>query len=268
VRLALSEEVRHERHELATLKADPALAALRRSLEVYYGDPAREAAMDRLYGRFIRPGDLAFDIGAHVGDRIASFRRLGARVVALEPQPDCARVIRALHGADRDVELVEAACGARAGRLTLHVNSANPTVSTASPAFVRAAAGARGWEGQSWDRAIEVAVTTLDTLIAAHGVPAFAKIDVEGLEYEVLLGLGQPLAALSFEFTTLQRDVARNCLSRLAALGDYLFNLSLGERHALEFERWLTAEEVGPHLASLPHEANSGDVYAVLGPPE
>ena len=101
---------------IAALKADPGLAALRRSLDIYYGDPARESAMDRLYGRFIRPGDLAIDIGSHVGDRIASFRRLGARVVALEPQPDCARVIRALHGSDRQVELIEAACGARAGQ--------------------------------------------------------------------------------------------------------------------------------------------------------
>lgn len=251
-------------HAIASLKADPALAGLRRSLEVYYGDPAREAAMDRLYGRFIRRGDLAFDIGAHVGDRIASFRRLGARVVAVEPQPDCARVIRALHGADSGVALIEAACGAREGQLTLHVNSANPTVSTASPAFVRAAAGAKGWEGQSWDREIQVVVTTLGALIAAHGAPSFAKIDVEGLEHEVLQGLGEPLAALSFEFTTLQRDVARSCLSRLGALGDYRFNLSLGERHALDFDRWLAANEMERHLASLPHEANSGDVYAIL----
>jgi hypothetical protein len=41
--------------------------------------------MDRLYSRFVRPGDLVFDIGAHVGDRVASFRRLGAHVVAAEP---------------------------------------------------------------------------------------------------------------------------------------------------------------------------------------
>ena len=100
---------------IAALKADPGLAALRRSLDIYYGDPVRESAMDRLYGRFIRPGDLAIDIGSHVGDRIASFRRLGARVVALEPQPDCARVIRALYGSDPQVELIESACGARQG---------------------------------------------------------------------------------------------------------------------------------------------------------
>ena len=250
---------------IAALKADPALAALRRSLDVYYGDSAREAAMDRLYGRFVGPGDLAIDIGSHVGDRIACFRRLGARVLAVEPQPDCARVIRAIHGHDPRVELIEGACGAAEGVLTLHVNSANPPVSTASSAFVRAAARAGGWEGQSWDREIEVTVTTLDTLVSRREVPAFAKIDVEGFEHDVLLGLSAALPALSFEFTTLQRDIARGCLVRLAALGDYRYNLSRGERHVLDFDGWLTAQEMDRHLAAVPHETNSGDVYAVLG---
>ena len=101
---------------VAALRADPAFAPLRRSLEVYYGDAARDAAMDALYARFLKPGELAFDIGSHVGDRIGSFRRLGARVVALEPQPLCARAIRAIYADDGDVTLVEAACGARAGQ--------------------------------------------------------------------------------------------------------------------------------------------------------
>jgi FkbM family methyltransferase len=239
-------------------------AALRRSLDIYYGDRAREAAMDTLYGRFIRPGDLAIDIGSHVGDRIASFRRLGARVVALEPQPDCARVIRAIHGADPDVTLVEAACGAHEGRLTLHVNSANPTVSTASPEFISAAGGACGWEGQCWDSRIEVPVTTLDALIASHGAPAFVKIDVEGFEHEVLMGLNEALPALSFEFTTILRDVAQRCLSRLASLAGYRFNVSLGESHVLTFGRWVSADETARHLAALPHSANSGDAYAAV----
>ncbi len=246
------------------LKQNAEFASLHRSLDVYYGDPVRDAAMDALYACFLKPGQLAFDIGSHVGDRIGSFRRVGASVVALEPQPLCARAIRAIYGGDSNVALVEAACGPKPGTLTLHINSRNPTVTTASPDFVRAADGAGGWEGQVWDQSIEVPVTTFDSLIAQHGMPDFAKIDVEGFEADVLAGLSQTVPALSFEFTTIQRDVAVRCLDHLMLLGDYRFDIALGEAQRLTFDRWVTATEMQLHIESLPHDANSGDVYCVL----
>jgi FkbM family methyltransferase len=248
---------------LSRLRANPAYVSLHRSLDVYYGHPERDRAMDALYARFVPAGALAFDIGSHVGDRIGSFRRLGARVVALEPQPLCVRAIRALYGDDPSVTLVEAACGERPGRLTMRINSANPTVSTASADFISSAHGAGGWEGQVWDGEIEVACTTLDALVAQYGVPAFAKVDVEGFEDAVLAGLSQALPALSFEFTTIQRDVALRCLDRLATLGAYGFDIALGESQALTFNRWISTADMAAHIAALPHAANSGDVYCV-----
>jgi FkbM family methyltransferase len=249
---------------ITDLKREPDLASLQRSLDVYYGDPARDAAMDALYARFLKHGQLAFDIGSHVGDRIGSFRRVGARVVALEPQPLCARAIRAIYARDDSISLVEAACGPQPGKLTLRINSRNPTVTTASEDFVRAADGAGGWEGQAWDQSIEVPVTTFDALVAEHGTPDFAKIDVEGFEADVLAGLSTAVPALSFEFTTIQRDVAFRCLDRMMQLGDYRFDVALGEAQRLTFEHWITAADMRLHIESLPHDANSGDVYCVL----
>jgi FkbM family methyltransferase len=233
-----------------------------RSLRIYYGDRARRAAMDRLYAEFVHDGDLVFDVGAHVGDRVAAFRRLGARVVAVEPQPALARTLRLLYGRDTGVTIEALAVGRQAGTIALELNPDNPTVSTASPDFIKAAEGAPGWQGQAWTRRIVVEATTLDRLIARHGVPAFAKIDVEGFEAEALHGLTQPIPALSFEFTTIQREVAFACLERCQSLGLVRYNAALGESQTLAHARWQSRDDMERWLAALPIEANSGDIYA------
>ncbi|HLN10650.1 MAG TPA: FkbM family methyltransferase, partial [Xanthobacteraceae bacterium] len=127
-----------------------------RSLRIYYGDRGRHAAMDRLYGRFIRPRDLVFDVGAHVGDRVGAFRRLGARVVAVEPQPALVRTLRLIHGRDRNVIIEATAIGRRKGTVALRLNIDNLTVATASEAFVAAAAQAPGWEREAWTDSADV----------------------------------------------------------------------------------------------------------------
>lgn len=241
-----------------------ALQGVFRSLRLYHGPDAPKARMDALYRSFIEPGDLVFDIGAHTGDRVSSFRRLGARIVAVEPQPLLASALRHIHGGDPLVEIVARAAGAKADTLALHINTQNPTVSTTSEAFLRSASGAAGWEGQNWDNQIGVEVVTLDALITRYGMPSFVKIDTEGSEDAVLRGLSFPVGKLSFEFTTIARDVAMACFERLSMLGDYRYNLALGESQKLIFDRWLPAAQMAKHISNLPHEVNSGDVYAAL----
>jgi FkbM family methyltransferase len=251
---------------IEALKVDPAMSTLRPSLESYYGHPGREAAMDDFYADFVRPGDLVFDVGAHVGDRVASFRRIGARVVAIEPQPLCGQALRRIFSGDDRVTVVEAACADRIGTVRLRINSANPTVSTVSAHFPEAARGAAGWEDERWDATASVDSTTLDALIDAYGAPAFTKIDVEGFEDLVLAGLHRSLPALSFEFTTIERVLPPRCLDRLTALGFDRFNFALGDNMSLALREWLSAKEMEAQLRALPHETNSGDVYCVSGP--
>jgi FkbM family methyltransferase len=240
------------------------LRGIIRSLRIYYGNRQHGPAMDRLYRQFVRPGDLVFDIGAHVGDRIAAFRRLGARVVAVEPQPALAKILRLLYGRDSQVTIEQAAVGCQAGAIDLNLNIDNPTVATASPDFVAAAARAPGWRDQTWQQRVRVPLTTIDVLISRHGPPAFIKIDVEGFEAEALAGLSRPIQAMSFEFTLIQREIALACIERCTALGYSQFNAAMGESQELVHSDWTNANAIAHWLAELPPEANSGDVYARL----
>ena len=146
----------------------------------------------------------------------------------------------------------------------LMVNSNNPTVSTLSKSFVAAAndRAAPGWEGQVWDQSAQVSAVTLDDLIARHGRPGFVKIDVEGAELDVLRGLSSALDMLSFEFTTLQRHLAYDCVDRCKELGMDRFNVSLRESQTFQMSEWVDAASMKALIERLPPDANSGDVYA------
>ncbi|NDW02807.1 FkbM family methyltransferase [Jiella pacifica] len=235
-----------------------------RSIAVYRLDRRHRHSLRRFASGFVRPGELVFDIGAHVGDRTAAFAGIGARVVAVEAQPRLARLLRWQFWRARQVTVVGAAVGRRAGTLTLRLNTQNPTVASASDGFVAAAsAGASGWEGQVWDETITVDCTTLDDLIARFGRPAFVKIDVEGFEVEVMAGLSpeNAPAALSFEFVTMDRAPALRALQEAVRLGFARFDVSLGESHEWVFGERQPVEVIEAYLRNLPDEANSGDVY-------
>jgi FkbM family methyltransferase len=237
-----------------------------RSLIVYWR-PGRQGGLRRLYRPFVDPGDLVFDVGAHLGDRSAAFRSLGARVVALEPQPEVRRWLEQLVGRRSGVTVRAEAVGRSVGTAQLAVSRRTPTVSTLAHGW-RATLGDANptFQGVRWEETVEVAVTTLDALIEQYGVPRFCKIDVEGYEAEVLAGLTRPVPALSVEFVAGTLAGTVSCVRRLEELGLYEFNAIPGEEREFVFDRWQTAEKMVAWLSAGAAGASSGDIYARLGP--
>ena len=231
---------------------------------MYYGIPLRISRLAHFYAQFIRPGDLCFDIGAHVGNHIAAWTRLDARVVAVEPQPRLMAWLRQRYGRQSHITLVEAAVGAQPGAEVMYVSRRTPTVTTLSREWMAAVKRDSSFAGVAWDEAVAVAVTTLDALIGRFGEPAFCKIDVEGYELEVLRGLSLPIRALTFEYIAATMDTAVACIERLAQLGCYEFNWSVGESHRLQSANWLNSNEMIAQLQSLPYGSRSGNVCGRL----
>lgn len=235
---------------------------LLRSAVIYHGQPLKRRRTRAFYSQLIQPGDLCFDIGAHIGGRLGIFTKLGARVVAIEPQPAFMTVLHRLYGKRPGVTLLQQAIGAAPGHTTMMISDWTPTVSTLDRDWANQVGATHSFRHVRWNHRLEVEVVTLDSLIAAHGIPNFCKIDVEGYELEVLKGLSQPIPALSFEFIRAAPDAAQACLTRLGQLGTYKFNASSGETMRLVFPHWLEATEMHAWLQHPP--APSGDVYARL----
>ena len=237
---------------------------LLRSLVVYWR-PGRQRRLRRLYRPLVRQGDLVFDVGAHLGDRTAAFAALGARVVALEPQPAVRRWLERIMGRHEGVTVRGEAVGRVVGTAQLAISRRTPTLSSlaedwratlpeANPTFRKV----------RWEETVEVPVTTLDALIELYGVPRFCKIDVEGYDAEVLAGLSQPVPGVSVEFVSGGLAVAVACVRRLEALGSYEFNVIRGERRDFMFDRWQTGGRIAGWLVDGAGGASSGDVYARL----
>ncbi len=213
------------------------------------------------YRQYVDSGDLCFDIGANIGNRTKIFLALEARVVAVEPQRDCASLIKAAYGKDPKLVIVNKAVGPIHGRAELVISDASPLASL-SREWIRAVQNSGRFSDYSWNRTRWVDVITLDELIAEHGIPRFIKIDVEGYEYEVIKGLTQPVNALSLEFTPEFLDQTRMCIQYLKSLGPIELNYSFNESMELGLDRWTDADGVMNILNGFRRDTTIfGDVY-------
>lgn len=191
---------------------------------------------------------------------------MGARVLAVEPIPAMAERLRRIFRYC-PVQVEEVGAGRTASELPLYVCTSSE-MSSFSTQFLENRA--RQHADIRWNQQVPVRIVTLDSLIEKYGVPAFAKIDVEGFEPEVLGGLSYPMPALSLEVLPENNpEHLHSCLEKLASLGHYEFNISVEETLSFELCRWGDASTI--KTAILQRVASGwrsyGDIYARLAGP-
>lgn len=203
--------------------------------------------------------DVIFDIGANHGAKTDVYLRLGARVVAIEPDELCQEILREkflrYRLVPKPVIIVGKALSDSAAEIKMWIDGPGSALNTLSQKWVEALkANKMRFEhthnGLDFSRSKTVETITLEQLIVEHGLPFFVKIDVEGHEVCVLRGLKRPVPFLSFEVNLPEfRPEGMECVKLLEQLtAEGKFNYAPDCKRGLVMRDWLPAQEFLPVL--------------------
>ena len=194
-----------------------------------------------------KKGDLVFDIGANRGYKTDIFLRLGAQVVAAEPDKVNQEILREsflnYRLVRKPVVIVGKAVSDKIGSHVMWVEEPGSAKNTLNPKWVETLRTDKSRFGKIVEFAgkAEVETITLEELVRLHGLPFYIKIDVEGHETSVLRGLRSIVPFVSFEVNLPEfRPEAFGCIESLEnlATGGH-FNYTADVLRGLALERWL-----------------------------
>ncbi|MBA2559468.1 MAG: FkbM family methyltransferase [Propionibacteriales bacterium] len=177
--------------------------------------------------------DTVLDVGANLGQFGAALRTHGfrGRLLSFEPLPDAYRLLERRARRDGAWTAVNEAVGADRGTVVLRVaaNSHSSSLLDMTDTHLRAA------PDSCTVARIEVPVTTVEEVVATHGIQpgrVLLKIDTQGYESQVLRGAGDFLsdfAAIQLELSYVclyeGQEMAEALISRLHTAGFGLFAL-------------------------------------------
>jgi FkbM family methyltransferase len=216
------------------------------------------AKMLSFYGSIVKKGDLVFDVGSNNGERAIVFEKLGAKLICVEPQQTCVKLLKQYFGKNENVVIVDKACGAAPGAGEISICDEADTISSMSEKWIQSGRFSNEFH---WEKKQAVEIITLDMLVEKYGVPVLCKVDVEGFETEVLKGLHKKAGVLSFEFTQEFFDDAETCMNLMDALGNTSYNFSLAEEMSFEMKDFSSRTEVIAKLKENPTADLWGDIY-------
>lgn len=213
------------------------------------------------YSSFINSGDVCFDVGANMGNRIDPFLRIGARIIAVEPQKICNTFLSAKYG--KRITVIKKGLGESETVKDFHLSDES-ILSSFSAEWIEGVQQSKRFGDNKWRKTIPVEITTADKLISQFGLPSYIKIDVEGYELEVLKGLNHPIATISYEYTVPeQSERAIMCIKQIELNNKNIeCNYSIGESMEWALNSWLDPSAMTKHINSKQFtDTNFGDVY-------
>ncbi len=235
-----------------------------RSYVIYLANPWKKPKLKKFYRQFVDPGDLCFDIGAHMGIQSQIWSQLDAKVVAVEPNPKLFNFLSRRFRRNQKITLVQEAIAAEEKVTSMYISSLAPTVSTLADEDWRNVINEKSSFDVKWDKEISVKTITLDGLIQKFGLPKFIKLDIEDFEWQALQGLTYKPSYISFEFFSYLPDRVIKCVKEIEKNGRYEYNFSIAEQFQLQMDRWISADELMNWINQRSQNHPQGDIYARL----
>lgn len=135
----------------------------------------------------LRPGDLAVDLGANVGDVSAQLLASGADVIAYDPEPWAIDKLRQRFAEEPRFALHNAAVGTHDGTIRLHrANDFHDNAQKASVKSTILTGGRMIDDSEGFDVPLVNFTRIVQEIIAERGEIAFLKMDIEGAELDLL----------------------------------------------------------------------------------
>ena len=185
--------------------------------------------------------NLVFDIGSNAGNTVEYLITFSNKIIAVEPNPTLATSLKHRFK-EQNVEVIQKGLSNTIETKTFHISKIwGGVLSTFESDWITKS---RFLNKGNWDSQIQVETTTLDNLIDEWGTPDFVKVDVEGHEYQVFIGLTKPLenTLFGFEWAEEMFDTTTNIVNYVTGLGytkfSYTYGDSLNEMDNLQFKNW------------------------------